>query len=79
MARIKDFMAFNEVQIETFEIDESSLKMEAVTKEVRQELLEAFFRRVFAEVYFWIRFFKPLTRVLLLYTTFRLVFDLITA
>ena len=50
LSRVKAFMAINSVQTEVFEMDDSSIKMEAVTKEIRQELLDAFFRQIFAEV-----------------------------
>lgn len=54
LKKINQFLTDNDVETEIFEMDESSLKLEAVTKEVRQELLEAFFRRVFAEVGFYL-------------------------
>ena len=43
-------MATIPVPVEVFEMDESSLMNDAITKEVRQQLLEAFFRRVFSTV-----------------------------
>ena len=48
--QLKKFM--RETPTEVFQISERDLLKDAVTKEVRQKLLEAFFKRVFQEVYF---------------------------
>jgi len=43
-------MKTNSIQAEVFEMDESALQEEAVTKEMRQSLVESFFREAFAQV-----------------------------
>ncbi|CAK8698108.1 unnamed protein product [Clavelina lepadiformis] len=49
LQQVKNFMTKNDLQLETFEMEEKALKVEAITKEARQEILESFFRRIFAE------------------------------
>uniref|UniRef100_F6S5Z8 NAD(P)H oxidase (H2O2-forming) n=1 Tax=Ciona intestinalis TaxID=7719 RepID=F6S5Z8_CIOIN len=46
---VQEFMQHNGVNVDVFEMDESALKEEAVTKEARQALLETFLRQTFAE------------------------------
>ncbi|XP_078488222.1 dual oxidase 2 isoform X1 [Ciona intestinalis] len=46
---VQEFMQLNDVNVDVFEMDESALKEEAVTKEARQALLETFLRQTFAE------------------------------
>uniref|UniRef100_H2ZJI9 NAD(P)H oxidase (H2O2-forming) n=1 Tax=Ciona savignyi TaxID=51511 RepID=H2ZJI9_CIOSA len=50
MQNVQKFMQQNEVTVDVFEMDETALKEEAVTKEVRQLLLESFLRQTFSEV-----------------------------
>ena len=45
---LKDFMSG--IPTEVFKMDDKALLKEAITKEARQQLLEAFFRRVFYQV-----------------------------
>uniref|UniRef100_H2ZJJ0 NAD(P)H oxidase (H2O2-forming) n=1 Tax=Ciona savignyi TaxID=51511 RepID=H2ZJJ0_CIOSA len=49
MQNVQKFMQQNEVTVDVFEMDETALKEEAVTKEVRQLLLESFLRQTFSE------------------------------